>query len=139
MRTNWSWFIHPWKKQIDFIIGKHVVLNEPINKNIFEESIVNVYESKAAAAITRNLSLANASTIVNTYNDSSNSNLSSSNVSSKNAATSLLKSSFNDMASYEDKEKTNFIKHVEKDIIDYISRVSFFYPFLFLILFKFSK
>ena len=38
VKTNWSWFIHPWKKQIDFIIGKHLVLNEPLNKNIFEES-----------------------------------------------------------------------------------------------------
>lgn len=39
VRTNWSWFIHPWRRQIDFIIGKHVVLTEPINKNIFEENL----------------------------------------------------------------------------------------------------
>jgi hypothetical protein len=38
VKTNWSWFVHPWKKQIDFIIGKHVVLNEPINKNIFDQN-----------------------------------------------------------------------------------------------------
>ena len=36
VKTNWSWFVDPWKKQIDFIIGKHSILNEPLNRNIFE-------------------------------------------------------------------------------------------------------
>ena len=38
IKTNWSWFVDPWKKQIDFIIGKHLILNEPLNKNIFESN-----------------------------------------------------------------------------------------------------
>jgi PAS domain S-box-containing protein len=40
VKTNWSWYIHPWKQRIDFIIGKHVILNEPLNINIFEKNII---------------------------------------------------------------------------------------------------
>jgi hypothetical protein len=37
IKSNWSCFVHPWKNQIDFIIGKHMILDEPINKNIFDQ------------------------------------------------------------------------------------------------------
>lgn len=37
VRTDWSCYIHPWQKQIDFIIGRHTVLDVPSNKNIFDE------------------------------------------------------------------------------------------------------
>jgi len=46
VKTNWSWYIHPWKQRIDFIIGKHVILNEPLNINIFDKNIIKVESSQ---------------------------------------------------------------------------------------------
>jgi hypothetical protein len=34
--TNFTLFIHPFKKQIESIIGKHTVQEVPLNKNVFE-------------------------------------------------------------------------------------------------------
>jgi hypothetical protein len=118
VRTNWSWFIHPWKKQIDFIIGKHVVLSEPANKNIFEESkTTGLFDSKPSLT-------AQSMFAGNTYNmESNNSNVSSSEVVSSKNMTSFAKSSLNDMISFGDGKKMDYIKKVEKDIVEYISRV----------------
>ena len=37
VETNWSCFINPWSKKLEFIDGKHTVLKGPNNLNIFTE------------------------------------------------------------------------------------------------------
>ena len=37
LETNWSCFINPWSKKLEFIDGKHTILKGPSNTNIFVE------------------------------------------------------------------------------------------------------
>ena len=168
VRTNWSWFIHPWRRQIDFIIGKHVVLTEPINKNIFEENLSNFNSTSTAATTTpqttRTNTLATATLsgseaalssstktgeqqqqkneaitkrIVLSGQSSNNSNLSNSlagGSSSKREEKSYSTNGDNPngqstssstfLFGFEDKQRVFYLKSVEKDIVEYISRVS---------------
>ncbi|CAG5103465.1 Similar to per: Period circadian protein (Periplaneta americana), partial [Cotesia congregata] len=38
LETEWSAFINPWTKKIDFIVGQHRVVRGPVNINIFDDS-----------------------------------------------------------------------------------------------------
>jgi PAS domain-containing protein len=38
VKSQWSCLKHPWKEHIDYIVGKHLIIDEPSNKNIFDES-----------------------------------------------------------------------------------------------------
>lgn len=38
METNWSCFINPWSKKLEFVLGQHTVLKGPTNKDIFAET-----------------------------------------------------------------------------------------------------
>ena len=37
VKSQWSCLKHPWNKHIDYIIGRHLIVDEPSNKNIFDE------------------------------------------------------------------------------------------------------
>lgn len=140
VRTNWSWFIHPWKKQIDFIIGKHVVLNEPLNKNIFEQN-QKIDLNKQFTSLNSNSSNATTSKLnlntnqlkqqkdahilnVNTNNSNNNNNNSSSmGINSENSHNDKSSSNLSTSVSNEDESVTDYMNKIEKDIIEYISRV----------------
>jgi hypothetical protein len=38
VKSQWSCLKHPWNEHIDYIVGKHLIIDEPSNKNIFDES-----------------------------------------------------------------------------------------------------
>ena len=42
--TNWSCFVNPWSKHLEFIYGKHTVIKGPLNPNVFSESTYNQNE-----------------------------------------------------------------------------------------------
>ncbi|CAF0706713.1 unnamed protein product [Brachionus calyciflorus] len=120
VKTNWSWFIHPWKKQIDFIIGKHVVLVDPMNKNIFENSKKHEFSKKMAIQIKNDSS---SSTNANNYSNCSSSNIVVSNKSTETISdeSNIEKRSLNLSTSKDDLESDYFNK-VEKDVVEYISK-----------------
>lgn len=36
LETDWSCFINPWSKKLEFVIGKHTVLQGPSKPDIFD-------------------------------------------------------------------------------------------------------
>ena len=37
LETDWSCFINPWSKKLEFVIGKHTVLKGPPKPDVFAE------------------------------------------------------------------------------------------------------
>ncbi|KAL3861968.1 hypothetical protein ACJMK2_007974 [Sinanodonta woodiana] len=37
--TEWSSFINPWSKKLEFIVGRHTVIKGPENLNVFQEAL----------------------------------------------------------------------------------------------------
>ena len=35
LETDWSCFINPWSRKLEFVIGKHTVLKGPVSPNVF--------------------------------------------------------------------------------------------------------
>ncbi|RNA12059.1 hypothetical protein BpHYR1_037272, partial [Brachionus plicatilis] len=118
VRTNWSWFIHPWKKQIDFIIGKHVVLVDPMNKNIFEDKKLEVNSKSTTQPKCVSLAQPKPKT---------NSNLTSTHIVSNASCATNSDESNNDkrtfnISSSRDDAESGFSNKIEKDIVEYISK-----------------
>ncbi|KAK0166793.1 hypothetical protein PV327_004276, partial [Microctonus hyperodae] len=44
LKTEWSSFINPWKKTLEFIVGHHSVLRGPDNPDVFQQSYVNQHK-----------------------------------------------------------------------------------------------
>lgn len=40
LETEWSSFINPWSKKLEFVIGKHIILE--VRTNLFTTNIINV-------------------------------------------------------------------------------------------------
>ncbi|KAI1301838.1 Period circadian protein [Halotydeus destructor] len=38
METEWSCFINPWSRKLEFVIGQHRIIIGPLNPNIFQEA-----------------------------------------------------------------------------------------------------
>nr|ABA54274.2 circadian clock protein period [Sesamia nonagrioides] len=38
LETEWSSFINPWSKKLEFVIGKHIILEGPTNPDVFQPS-----------------------------------------------------------------------------------------------------
>ncbi|XP_045542054.1 period circadian protein [Papilio machaon] len=36
LETEWSSFINPWSKKLEFVIGKHYIVEGPLNPNVFQ-------------------------------------------------------------------------------------------------------
>lgn len=53
LKTEWSSFINPWKKTLEFIVGHHSVLRGPDNPDIFQQS--NVTQHKYSENISEDI------------------------------------------------------------------------------------